>query len=103
MEVHQIMPLTRFLEFIGRDYPDALKLVFYEAGGARVASLEEKIRTSDAIILLTGPEGGFSPDEINVLRERGFETVSLGRMILRAETASLIAAGIIQYVSGNFS
>lgn len=103
MDVHEVMTLDRFLSFISRGYPDALKLVFYEAGGDRLTGFEERVRASQTIVLLTGPEGGFSPDEINLLVEGGFETVYLGKMILRAETASIIAAGIVQYISGNFS
>ena len=48
--------------------------------------------------LLTGPEGGLSDDEIQLLEERGFTPITLGPRILRAETApvallSLVTAG----------
>ncbi|WP_456385109.1 16S rRNA (uracil(1498)-N(3))-methyltransferase [Desulfolithobacter sp.] len=52
---------------------------------------------STSICLLLGPEGGFHRAEVNLARERGFDTVSLGSLVLRAETATLAAVSIIQF------
>jgi 16S rRNA (uracil1498-N3)-methyltransferase len=48
-------------------------------------------------ILAIGPEGGFSTEEIIQARRAGFLSVSLGKRILRVETASLAALAILQY------
>jgi 16S rRNA (uracil1498-N3)-methyltransferase len=48
------------------------------------------------IIILTGPEGDFSPEEIRSAENEGFIPVSLGRLILRAETASLAVVSFIR-------
>ena len=53
------------------------------------------------IILLIGPEGGFSDTETKMANEKGFMTASLGPRILRTETAALSAISIIQYELGN--
>ena len=50
-----------------------------------------------------GPEGGFTPDEIKIARESGFQTVALGNRILRAETAALSLLSIIQYEWGDLN
>ena len=42
-----------------------------------------------------GPEGGFSDEEVEILKEFGFETVTLGPRILRAETASMYACSVV--------
>lgn len=55
----------------------------------------------DKILILLGPEGGFSRDEVSLAREGGWQTVSLGRRILRAETATLAAVSLVQYLAGN--
>jgi 16S rRNA (uracil1498-N3)-methyltransferase len=55
------------------------------------------LRENRPTLLLIGPEGGFHPDEVSLARATGFNTVSLGPRILRAETASLVAVSIIQY------
>ena len=53
--------------------------------------------------LVTGPEGGFSRREIELAQGLGFISVSLGRQILKVETAALTVLSIIQYEKGNFS
>jgi 16S rRNA (uracil1498-N3)-methyltransferase len=47
------------------------------------------------ISIVVGPEGGFSPEEIETFAQRGWSMVSLGRRILRAETAAIFAVGQI--------
>ena len=51
--------------------------------------------SSGSILMVAGPEGGFEPDEIEFLREAGFTCVSLGKRILRAETAGMYALSVI--------
>lgn len=52
----------------------------------------------ESVIILIGPEGGFSEKEVTMALENGFEPYSLGTGILRAETAVISAAAIIQYL-----
>lgn len=47
------------------------------------------------ILYIIGPEGGFAPEEIEFLKEKKASIVTLGKRILRAETASIVAGGII--------
>jgi 16S rRNA (uracil1498-N3)-methyltransferase len=42
-----------------------------------------------------GPEGGWTDDEVRIAIEHGFETVDLGRRILRIETASTVVASVM--------
>ena len=44
---------------------------------------------------MTGPEGGLSDEEVAMAKQHGFLSVTLGKQILRAETASIAAAAII--------
>jgi 16S rRNA (uracil1498-N3)-methyltransferase len=48
----------------------------------------------DALTLFVGPEGGFSEREARLARERGAAVVSLGHLILRAETAAVAATAL---------
>ena len=50
-----------------------------------------------SIGIFIGPEGGFSEEEINFAKERGISSVTLGRRILRTETAGLVASVILLY------
>ncbi|RMD96643.1 MAG: RsmE family RNA methyltransferase, partial [Calditrichaeota bacterium] len=46
-------------------------------------------------LLLIGPEGGFSPKEVESAREAGFAFLNLGPRRLRAETAAIVAASLL--------
>ena len=50
----------------------------------------------DKVILLVGPEGGFSEKEVNLARQHGFQTMTLGPRILRTETAPIVALSFVQ-------
>ena len=50
------------------------------------------------ILLVIGPEGGFTDNEEKILIDKGFISTSFGRRVLRTETASLYALSIINYI-----
>lgn len=54
-------------------------------------------KKSDTILIAIGPEGGFSEDEVKLLIDNGFASVTLGNNILRAETVPLYLLSIINY------
>lgn len=56
---------------------------------------------NDVSALFVGSEGGFSEREVGYARERGLKTITLGKRILRAETASVVATSMIQYLTGD--
>jgi 16S rRNA (uracil1498-N3)-methyltransferase len=51
------------------------------------------------ILLIVGPEGGFSHTEAERARDAGARVISLGNRILRTETAALVVVAILQYLS----
>ncbi len=78
------------------------RLVLWERERSR--TLREQLARSEPdapATLLVGPEGGFDPEEIEAAGAAGFVPVSLGRAILRAETAGVAALTILQYVWGS--
>lgn len=58
-------------------------------------------RSEESFIFIVGPEGGFSLAEAHLAQELGIASVSLGTRILRAETAAIATAAIIQYENGD--
>ena len=54
-------------------------------------------RCCDTMIIVIGPEGGFDLKEEDTLVNSGFERVTLGKRVLRTETASLVALSMINY------
>ena len=65
-----------------------------------IDSLENKKQIKSVGIII-GPEGGFEQEEINKLKENGAYVVTLGKRILRTETAGFVATSLIQYELGD--
>ncbi|MBV8842216.1 MAG: 16S rRNA (uracil(1498)-N(3))-methyltransferase [Bryobacterales bacterium] len=67
-----------------------------EPGGVPLLSaLPTERKREDSIALLTGPEGGWTEEERSAFIAAGWSRVTLGPLILRAETAALTALGVI--------
>ena len=68
---------------------------------ANEPGLREIIRTGNTepieIALFIGPEGGFSKEEITLARSKGAVSFSLGKRVLRTETAAVVASALILY------
>ena len=78
------------------------KIIAYECEDRM--SLKTALREAgqlDDLLLIIGPEGGISEGELSKAREAGAVPVSLGRRILRAETAGLVAMSAIFYETGD--
>lgn len=78
------------------------KIIAYECEDRM--SLKTALREAgqlDDLLLIIGPEGGISEGELTKAREAGAVPVSLGRRILRAETAGLVAMSAIFYETGD--
>ncbi len=71
-----------FVEDELREVSGSRPVLLADPGGARLTGAD-----ATACTLIVGPEGGFIPFEVDLLRERGARTVSLGERVLRVETA----------------
>ncbi len=60
-------------------------------------SLELKSQPMRKILLVIGPEGGFSEKEILLAKEKGAYLVHLGDLILKTETASIVGVALVKY------
>ncbi|MBW1787518.1 MAG: 16S rRNA (uracil(1498)-N(3))-methyltransferase [Deltaproteobacteria bacterium] len=94
-----------FSELVSRwGEKEAFKVIFWEAEEAD--DLKGLISTSgrpDRFAGIIGPEGGFSREEVDMARNAGFRPASLGRRVLRAETAAVTMVAIVQYEWGDLS
>jgi 16S rRNA (uracil1498-N3)-methyltransferase len=78
-----------------------LRLLPWE--GERKTSLRQALRSAkkvEVVSLFVGPEGGFAQEEVEQALALGVQTVSLGRRILRSETAGIVAVAAVLYESG---
>ena len=74
------------------------KIIAYEGEAGNTKSFwnaVKSIENNDRVALVIGPEGGFTPNEVKKAKAAGYEVVSLGNRILRAETASIYALSVI--------
>lgn len=63
---------------------------------------ENPIKTDDNIVIIIGPEGGFSEKEFKLLEENKIPMLTLGDLILKAETAVIVALGNVIYEFENY-
>jgi 16S rRNA (uracil1498-N3)-methyltransferase len=79
----------------------ALRLILWEKEGMKLKEILGSSEEKKKIFFVIGPEGGFSQGEIEEGKRAGFIPVTLGKRILRAETASLCFLSILQYEQGD--
>lgn len=89
-----------FEEFLKTQDERFKGFIFYEDSKKRLKEIlpDEKVTPIYCII---GPEGGFSSDEINMAVSKGFIPAGLGPRILRAETATITALSLLQFIYGD--
>lgn len=84
-------------------WPVETRLMFCDEGGDVRPALDALPRTEGGWAILVGPEGGFSPEERDRLRQESFVTpVGLGPRILRADTAAISALTLWQAALGDW-
>ena len=98
-----ISPPQRFHETVSRfKCEEALKVIFWEEESS--TGLKGLLKTSSPareFVGIVGPEGGLTGKEVEAARDAGFISVSFGSRILRAETAAIAIASIVQYEWGD--
>lgn len=77
-------------------------LMFYENEQAVTLKMALSEGTWNTVSLLTGPEGGLEEKEVQQAREAGLQVCTLGKRILRCETAPLCALSAVMYHAGEF-
>ena len=78
-------------------YKANINLFAYEAMAGSTSSLEDALKTKQSVSVILGPEGGYDISEVNMIKEKGFIPISLGKRILRVETAAIYALSVISY------
>ena len=95
-EISEIVKLEKLLD--GWDVMQ--KIIFCDESGGSLGigkSLLELPKSDFGYAILVGPEGGFAKDETELLRSKSFVVpVSMGKRLLRAETATIAALAVFQ-------
>jgi 16S rRNA (uracil1498-N3)-methyltransferase len=98
----EVLPVCDYRELISERGSAGLKLFFWEKEAEQtLKQVHDREARVESVFLVIGPEGGFTGEEAEMARARGYTTVHLGPRILRAETAALTALSLVQYLWGD--
>ena len=95
-EIHEVMTYKEALAFAG--HLD-VKLIPYELakGMKETREILNELRPGQSIGIFIGPEGGFEEEEVSKALEAGAHAITLGRRILRTETAGLAILSVLMF------
>lgn len=96
-----LTPVMSWDELLLQSRDAELKLILYEGACGGRSLTADLAPSGGRIVLLVGPEGGFSAQEVEQAAAEGFVAVSLGSRILRTETAAIVGAVLIQQAFGD--
>lgn len=99
----QIDDTTPLQAFLAEDASEAQKFVGYCDADTPRTLLAKAYRAGADVRILIGPEGDFSPAEIDACRRAGYVPVTMGDNRLRTETAALVGADTIHIINQVFS
>ena len=100
--IPKVLVLGSFSEALTRAAQADKALMFYEHEEALTLKMALSSGGYSTVSLLTGPEGGLEEAEVARAREAGLQVCTLGRRILRCETAPLCALSAVMYDAGEF-
>ena len=99
--IPQVIALTSFSRALERAAQADVSICFYENEVSHTLT-QALSRPFSTVSLMTGPEGGFEPEEIRTAADAGLEICTLGRRILRCETAPLCALSAVMFAAGEY-
>ena len=100
--IPQVIALGSYREALKRAAAADKALLFYENEEAFTLRQALEAGPYRRVSLMTGPEGGLEASEVREAREAGLQVCTLGRRILRCETAPLCALSAVMYDAGEF-
>jgi 16S rRNA (uracil1498-N3)-methyltransferase len=100
--IPQVMTLPSYKAALERAAQADKALLFYENEQSTTLKIALSEGPYETVSLLTGPEGGLEPAEVEQAMAAGLRVCTLGKRILRCETAPLCALSAVMYDSGEF-
>ena len=100
--IPRVVLLPSYAEALKRGAQSDLPMLFYE--NERATTLHMALNSGEwkSAALLTGPEGGLEEKEVSQAMDAGWRVCTLGKRILRCETAPLCALSAVMYAAGEF-
>ena len=97
----RVEEIVTFEEIIEKWEDNSLKIILWEdEKNNRLHKVLKNLQQFKKIVVLVGPEGGFTDQEIAAAKERTFKSAGLGNSILRTETAGIYLLSVLHYELG---
>ena len=96
--IPEVLNPVKFTELLSKFTGSGTKIIFDPSGTKLLIGL---VQEKKSILLCTGPEGGFTEDELQLAESVGFNKVAMGPRILRTETAPVVALSLTQHIAGD--
>lgn len=96
--IPQLSEMIKFAEFVKQPF-DGQKFIAYCDESIEKKNFIKEYIASNNVLILIGPEGDFTPEEVSLAIENGFIPVTFGNSRLRTETAALFAVAAIQTIN----
>ena len=100
--IPEVLVLNSYKSALERAAQADKALLFYENEQATTLKMALSAGAYTTVSLLTGPEGGLETGEVEKAKEYGLQVCTLGKRILRCETAPLCALSAVMYDAGEF-
>ena len=101
-KIPEVIALPSFAAALSRAAEADLPILFYENEHATTLRMALESGEYTSVSLLSGPEGGFETKEVEMAKDAGLKICTLGKRILRCETAPLCGLSAVMYASGEF-
>ena len=100
--IPQVITLGSYAEALKRAAQSDKAILFYENERATTLRMALEAGEYRTVSFLTGPEGGLEEKEVHQAQDAGLQVCTLGKRILRCETAPLCALSAVMYATGEF-
>lgn len=94
----QVDPVTSFLQIVGIPF-EGQRFIAHCGESTEKKPLKDLVVKGKNVLILIGPEGDFSPEEVTLAKTKGFQEISLGQSRLRTETAALVASHTVALIN----
>ncbi len=95
-----VQPMRMFQEAVAQCEAE-VKILFYEGGGLPITEIVHANTAAKSYAVFIGPEGGFAPEEAEAVQAVGGVNATLGKRILRTQTAPVAALSALMLLTGN--
>ncbi len=96
IQLMELAEVQKWDEFLSEISQTECRLLIADPAGSGVDFFRSGEKRESPVVILIGPEGGFTPDELQSAQEKGAKSVRLSEGILRIETAAILFAGLIR-------